>query len=54
MTLELSDVDAALISDSRSFRSTGTDMSLRISSDFFEASRKASEMTVGWMPLRSS
>jgi len=47
MTLELSDVDAALMSWSRSLRSTGTDISLRISSDFLAASKKDSEITVG-------
>jgi len=53
MTLELSEVVAALISSSRSARSTGMDMFFRISSDFLAASRKDSEMTVGWMPFSS-
>eukprot|EP00962_Isochrysis_galbana_P000700 scaffold190_cov112-Isochrysis_galbana.AAC.3 len=47
MTLELSEVAAALISCSLSMRSTGMDMPLRISSDFFAASKNASEITVG-------
>ena len=54
MTFELREVDAALISCSRSSRLTGTDMPIRTSSAFFVASRNDSEMTVGWMPWRSS
>ena len=53
MTFELSEVDAALMSWSRSARSTGTDMPLRISTDFFDAIRNDSEITVGWMPFLS-
>ena len=54
ITFELSEVDAARISCSRSARSTGTDIACRISSDFFAAIRNDSEITVGWIPFSSS
>ena len=52
LTLELSDVTALFSRDSRSFRVTGVDISVSISTAFADAFWKASEMVVGCMPWR--
>mmetsp|Transcript_20586 Transcript_20586/g.55497 ORF Transcript_20586/g.55497 Transcript_20586/m.55497 type:complete len:234 (+) Transcript_20586:1349-2050(+) len=53
-TLEFRDVEATLMSWSRSARSTGSDMSCMNSMALSLAITKASEMSVGWMPFSRS
>mmetsp|Transcript_43180 Transcript_43180/g.99542 ORF Transcript_43180/g.99542 Transcript_43180/m.99542 type:complete len:205 (-) Transcript_43180:219-833(-) len=53
-TLEFKDVDALCSSCSLSFKLTGMDASVKISSAFSTATRKASVIVCGWMPFVSS
>mmetsp|Transcript_50087 Transcript_50087/g.92422 ORF Transcript_50087/g.92422 Transcript_50087/m.92422 type:complete len:205 (-) Transcript_50087:222-836(-) len=53
-TLEFKDVDALCSNCSRSFKSTGMEASVKISSALSAAARKASVIVCGWMPLMSN
>lgn len=51
--MEFREVLAARKRAALSFKSTGVEISVKYSTAFAEAFRKASEMVVGWMPFCS-